>query len=244
MIADNKQRYKRWRLLIKKLNKERKKQAQKIDILCNDLITEQRKFINRLNIISFTANFYESIIGSTDLEDLLYTAARMIKTETADANITFFLRHEDDPSTELKTEASSGAASMDFELHMFESSRPIISEGAYSPDSDRDRLETCFSPELMNGICKSNKVCTLDDMFAMGLQGNLTGLNKVSVVTIPLGLPGSSLGFMLIYRSSENTLSANEIDRIRAITGGLSRAIASCQTLSRAKPGRHSRVMD
>jgi hypothetical protein len=37
-IVGDKQRHRRLRLLIKKLNKERKKQAKKIDILCNDLI--------------------------------------------------------------------------------------------------------------------------------------------------------------------------------------------------------------
>jgi len=197
------------RLLIKKLNKERKKQAQKIDILCNDLIAAQRDFIKRLNTISLIASFYESIIGTADLNDLLYTAAKLIKTENADANVTFFLRHADN-----------------FEIHMFESGQPIT--------LGKQHLENCFGPELMDNICKSNKVCTLDDMFAMGLQGNLIGLNGISAVTIPLGLLGSSLGFMLVYRSSENKLTADEISKISAVTCGLSRAIASCQALSGA----------
>lgn len=226
MIADNKQRNQRLRLLIKKLNKERKKQAQKIDILCNDLITAQRDFIKKLNIISFSANFYESIIGSAGLEDLLCTAARMIKTETADANVTFFLRPGDEPSTEIKP---------GFELHMFESGRPVMVAGAQGSDGVRDRLENCFSPELMDSICKSNKVCTLDEMFAMDMQGHLSGLKKVSAVTLPLGVIGSPLGFLLIYHSSENKLTPDEINRIRAITAGLSRAIASCHSLSRPR---------
>ena len=43
-----KQRHKRVRLLVKKLNTKRKKQAQKIDILCNDFIAAQRDFIKNL----------------------------------------------------------------------------------------------------------------------------------------------------------------------------------------------------
>lgn len=206
---DNKQRQKRLRLLIKKLNKDRKKQALKTDILCNDLIAAQRSFIKRLNTIGFAANFYESIIGTTELNNLLSTAVKLIKEQTADANVTFFLRQADS-----------------FELHMFESSQPIALE--------KQDLENCFNPELMDSICKSNKVCTLDDMFAMGLQGNLIGLNQTSTVTIPLGLLGSSLGFMLVYRSSENKLTSDEISNVSAVTGGLSRSIASCQALSRA----------
>jgi hypothetical protein len=206
--VDDKQRHRRLRLLIKELNKERKKQAQQIDILCNDMIGAQRDFIRRLNTISLTAHFYESIIGATDLNDLLSTAVKLIKAENADANVAFFLRQADN-----------------VELHMFESGQPIASE--------KEHLENCFSPELMDNICKSNKVCTLDDMFAMGLQGNLIGLNKISAATIPLGLLGSSLGFMLVYRSSEDKLTTDEISRISAVTCGLSRAIASCQALSR-----------
>ncbi len=201
---DDKLRHRRLRLLIKKLNKKRKKQAKKIDILCNDFIAAQRDFIKGLKTISFIANFYESIIGITDLNSLLYTAVKLIKEENADANVTFFLRQSDN-----------------FELYMFESEQPITLE--------KQDIENCFNAELMDNICKSNKVCTLDDMFAMGMQGNLIGLNKISGVTIPLGLHGSSLGFVLICRSSENKLTAEEISNISAVISGLSRAIQSCQ---------------
>jgi hypothetical protein len=105
---------------------------------------------------------------------------------------------------------------------MFESEKPIALE--------KQHLENCFNTELMNNICKSNTVCTLDDMFAMGLQCNLAGLNKISGVTIPLGLHGSLLGFVLICRSSENELTAEEISNISAVSCGLSRAIQSCQS--------------
>jgi hypothetical protein len=113
-----------------------------------------------------------------------------------------------------------------FELHTFESGRPIAVEKQY--------IENCFSQELMDSISRSNKVCTVDDMFAMGLDGNLNELNKISAVTIPLGLLGSSLGFILVYRPSESKLSADEISRISAAISGLSRAITSCRILSRA----------
>ena len=205
-MADDKQRRKRLRLLIKNLNKERKKQAKKIDILCNDFIAAQRDFIKKLNAVSFAASFYESIIGATDLSSLLYAAVRLIKEELDDASVTFFLRRADD-----------------FELHIFESAKPITLE--------KQHLENSFAPELMDSICKSNKLCTLDDMFAMGLQGNLIDLNKISAVTVPLGLVGSSLGFILIYRSSENKITSDKLNNIWAITSGLSRAIRSCQEL-------------
>ncbi len=228
ILMDAKQRHKRLRLLIRKLNKERKRQAQKIDILCNDLIAAQREFIKRLDTISFTADFYEAIVGISDLRALLYTASKLIKDEIANANVSFFLRQQGS-----------------FELHMFEGSPhyfgfakqnsgatyckkgPLESEQAGT--AEQQHLESCFSPELVENICRSNKVCRLEDMFAMGLQGNLMSLNKLSVVTIPLGQLGSSLGFILLYRSSQNELTADELNNICAVSRGLALAIQSCR---------------
>lgn len=197
---------KKLRLLIKKLNKERKKQAQQIDILCNDLISAQRDFVKRLKTISFVANFYESIIGTTDLNHLLYTAAELIKEQLDDAEVTFFLS---------QTET--------FEQHSFES--------GYAIAFGKEHFGNCFSPEVIENICVSNKICTIEDMFAMGLHGNLLELNKISAVTIPLDNSCSLSGFMLVYRSSDKKLTSDDIHNISAITYGLSRAIASCQGL-------------
>lgn len=200
----NKQRYKRLRLLIRRLNKERKAQGQKTDILCNNLIAAQKEFIKKLDVISFTANFYESIVGATDLNTLLHIAAKFIKNEIPDANVAFFLRQMES-----------------FELHLFASDQPITLE--------KQHLENSFTPEVVENICKSNKMCTLNDMFAMGLQGNLNALNKISAVTIPLNQAGLSLGFILIYRPSENKLTIEELNNISAVTLGLSRGIQSCR---------------
>ena len=206
---DSKQRNKRLRLLIRKLNQERKRQAKKIDILCNDLIAAQRDFIKRLRTISFTANFYEAITGTSELSNLILVASRLIKGETGDANVTFFLRQGEN-----------------FEMHIFESDQPILLE--------KQGVENCFTPEAVDNICKSNKICTLEDMFKMGLQGNLTRLNEISAATIPLSQMGRSLGFILIYRSAQDKLTADELNDAAAISPGLSRAIASCRVFCKS----------
>lgn len=199
-------RNKRLRLLIKKLNKERKKQGKQIDILCNDLISAQRDFMKRLRAVSFIANFYESIIGVTDLNHLLYTAAEMIKEQIDGANVIFFI---------CRTET--------FEEYSFENGQAVIPE--------KEHFGNCFNPEFIDSICTANKVCTIEDMFAMGLHGNLVELSKISAVTVPLDGFYSQAGFMLVYRSSERKLTGDDIGSISAITNGLSKAIASCQGL-------------
>ena len=85
-----KEREKKLRLLVRKTNKEQKKQAKKINILCNDLIAAQREFIKRLDTISFTAHFYQSILGITELNSVIFTAGKLIKNEVQDANVAVF----------------------------------------------------------------------------------------------------------------------------------------------------------
>ena len=204
---NNINRHQKIKTLLKNLNRERKKQAKQIDILCNDIISAQRDFIKRLKTIDFRANFYESIIGTADLNSLLSTAAALIKEETYDANVTIFVRQGES-----------------FEIFTFDDDN--------LNSSDKVHIESCFTPELMLNICMSNKICKIDDMFTMGLQGNLTSLRTISAVTIPLGSVGSVQGFMLIYRSSERKLGSEEIRKVSSITGGLSQAIYSCRTLT------------
>ena len=226
---DQKERHRRLRLLIRKLNKERKKQAQKTDILCNDFVSAQADFIKRLNTINFTANFYEVILGTNDLSGLLHTAGKLIKEEISDSNVAFFL-----PGFSFRKESRNGIPQQpdNFGLYVSESDQPLVPAvtQVQAITLEKQHLENCFTPELVDNICKSNKLCTLDDMFAMGLQGNLIRLSKISAITVPLYRFGSSLGFILIYCLSQNKLTPEELKNISAVACGLSRAIQSCQT--------------
>jgi len=197
-------RHRRLRLLLKNLNRQRKRQATQIDILCNDLISAQRGFINRLQGISFTAQFYKLLLGSTDLNGLLSGAARAIEQELPGAGVSFFLRH------------AEGC-----EQHVIEAERVLPPEDS--------RPQDYFSPELMDNICKSNRPCTLDDMVGMDLEGSLGGLAGFSIATLPLHDLGRSLGFVLLYRRSPQVLSAEELHRISSVTCGLSQAIRSAR---------------
>jgi hypothetical protein len=197
-------RHKRLRLLVSRLNKERRLHARKVDILCNDLIEAQRSFIKNLDAVSFAANFYESIVGQTSLNNLLDETCELIKNEITDATVAFFMRRD-----------------RKFALHLFESEQPITME--------KQKLENCFTAELVENICRSNEICTLDRLLEMGLSGNPSYLNKISAVAIPLGQRGSAIGFVLIYRSSENKLTQEQLKNIAAIIPGLSRAIQACQ---------------
>lgn len=200
----DKLRERRLRMLVSRLNKERKCQAKKVDILCNDLIAAQRSFIKSLDSISFAANFYESIVGARDLNNLLHSACELIKGENPDATVAFFLKRNDK-----------------FAMHLFESDKPITTE--------KQKLENCFSAELVENICGSNEVCTLERMLGMGLEVNPSYLKKISAAAIPLCQNGCSFGFVLVYRAGENKLTEERLKNIAMIMPGLSRAIQACQ---------------
>jgi hypothetical protein len=207
-------RNKRLRLLIKKFNKQRKKQAMQIDILCNDIMTAHKDFLKALKVLGFAADFYNAITGITDLNELLCTAGSYIQKHTPDVHIAFFL---------LAQGGVEGAQPENFEMHVFESEQPI--------DPDDKRVENFFNTELVTNISKSNQICTVEDMLGMGLQCSPVFLEKISAAGIPLSTAGSSTGFMLVYRSSHNPLTADELKSLSQITPGLARSIASCRNL-------------
>jgi len=212
--VNDERRNKRLRQLISRLNKERKKQAKQIDILCNDFVAAQKDFIKALNTIGFAADFYGAIAGLTELNELLFAAGNLVKDQIPDANVAFFL---------LAPSIAEGMQPDNFELHIFESDQPI--------DLEDRRIENFFTAELVGNIAKSNRICTIEDMLGMGLAGSPACLEKISTAAIPLSTPASSMGFVLIYRSSRNQLTADELKAVAQITPGLGRSIASCRAL-------------
>jgi len=194
------ERYKRLRLLVKKLNKQRKQQASKVDILCNDLIGAQRSFLRRLQDIGFAAEFYRSLLGGTDLNGILTRAGRVIKQELPGAGVSFFIRQADG-----------------CEFHACEGDESLYCEHS-GPHEGLD-------PELVETICKHNKPCTLEDIAGMSMDGDLGTLNKFSLVTLPLSDLGRSLGFVLIYCPLPQVLNMGDVRRISPAMHGLAQAV-------------------
>ena len=81
-------------------------------------------------------------------------------------------------------------------------------------------------------MCKSNKLCTMDDLFGLGLDGN----PGFSAATVPLNDLGRSLGFLLLSRSTEQPLSSDDLERVALIACGLSQAIRGCGIPAPAQP--------
>jgi hypothetical protein len=213
-VVKDETRNARLRLLIRRFNKQRKQQAKQIDILCNDIMSAHKDFLKALKVLGFAADFYNAIIGITDLNEVLCTAGNLIQKHTPDVHIAFFLLVQ--PNVE-------GMQADNFELHVFENEQPIA--------LDDRRVENFFTTELVVEIGKSGRICTIEDMLGMGLQCSPALLEKISIAAIPLSTTSSSAGFVLIYRSSRNPLTADELKAVAQVTPGLGRSIASCRAL-------------
>jgi hypothetical protein len=201
---DQSQRLKRLRLLVKTVNKERKRQAGKIDILCNDFISAHRDFIHRLHGIVFAAQFYKSLLGAADAQTLLSRAARSMQEELPGTNVSFFVRRYDSPALRV---------SRRHEALMV----------------DDQSLEDRFDEEVIEMICKANRLCTAEDLFGMGLTGNPQSFKRISLATLPLSDLGRSLGFVLLSRPIAQPLTQAELHRTNLVLCGLSHAIVGCR---------------
>jgi hypothetical protein len=203
---ENKLREKRLRMLVHRVNLDRKKQSKKIDILCNDFIDTHRNFIKNLDVLCFAANFYQSIIGQKNIDELFDATAASLRDKIKDAEVAFFLRHNE---------------SFDF----FSSKHPK------KEDAKEQSFESFFTDELVIDICKNNRLCSLEQMMTMGLQLVPSMLNKLSAYAVPLINCGTSIGFILIYRISEDKISPDELDNISSVSTGLARAMVACQSV-------------
>jgi transcriptional regulator with GAF, ATPase, and Fis domain len=190
---------------IHKLNAIRHKQAQKIDILCNDMVLANKGVVDQLGILTSTVDFYESITGELDISTLLDKAARQVREFVQNCNVAIFLTN------------SNG-----FELHMADDS-PI--------EFDCSTIEGYFTEEVVNEICRSNKICSMDDMCEIGLQGSPNLLSNLSAAAVPLGKFSEPIGFILICRNTSNKLTAKELDKVSSITPGLRNSLNACQTV-------------
>jgi hypothetical protein len=190
--------------IIRKLHKRQKKQAEKTDILCRDMVSAHREFSTKLANLEFVACYYESLLQSTGLEDLLNAAVRGIREAVHEADAAVFLLSENG-----------------FDVH-------IADAGVFEPVEKRE-FQHWFTRDLVNSISQMNRICSLEQLLRMGLQAPPAVLKTISMAAIPLGRLGQGMGFVLVYRPAHLPLQVEELSRLAAISVGLRKAIRGFQ---------------
>lgn len=190
--------------VIRSLHSCQKKQAGKIDVLCRDMVSAHREFSTKLAALSFAASYYESLLGCTDLDDLLDTAVQGIREAAKETDAAIFLLSENG-----------------FDVH-------IADTGVADPVEKR-QFQHWFTRELVRSVSQINRICSLDQLLRMGLQGSPAVLKTISLAAIPLGRFGQAVGFVLVYRPAHLPLQSEELSRLAAVSAGLREAIGSFQ---------------
>ena len=190
--------------MVRSLHSCQKKQAGKIDVLCRDMVSAHREFSTKLAALSFAASYYESLLGCTDLDDLLDTAVQGIREAVKETDAAIFLLSENG-----------------FDVH-------IADTGVADPVEKR-QFQHWFTRELVNSVSQMNRICSLDQLLRMGLQGSPAVLKTISLAAIPFGRFGQAVGFVLVYRPAHLPLQTEELSRLAAVSTGLREAIDSFQ---------------
>jgi len=105
--------------------------------------------------------------------------------------------------------------------------------GVADPVEKRE-FQHWFTRELVESIGQMNRICSLEQLLRMGLQGPPAVIKTISLAAIPLGRFGQTLGFVLVYRPAHLPLQSEELSRLAAVSVGLRKAIESFQKVPSA----------
>lgn len=199
-------RNKRVRLMVKALNKDRKKQARQIDLLCHDLIDAQRAFVRRLETISFAAGLYKSLLGVQTTEQLLRILVNEVQTLQPSMDVNLVLRQEE------------GCKIYPLETTTRDEGHPV----------------DAFDGPLVDAVCKANKTCQLDDLLGMGLSISPQKASRVQITTLPMPQGGRCMGLIVLTSPANVAAPANMIEQMTLVVSGISQAVLATEKVSRS----------
>jgi hypothetical protein len=194
------------RLMVKALNKDRKKQARQIDLLCHDLIDAQRAFVRRLETIGFAAGLYKSLLGAQNTEHVLRILVNDVQSLMPSMDINLVLRQDDR-----------------CKIYPLETTT-----------RDEGHPVDAFDGPLVNAVCRANKTCHLDDLLGMGLSISPQKASRIQMTTLPMPQGGRCMGLIVLTSPANATVPANIIERITLVVSGISQAVLATEKVSRS----------
>ena len=193
-------RNQRVRRLVRKLNRARKIQAKKIDLLCDDMIKAHRNSLRQLRNFGLVLEYYEKILGLNNIDALLDTTAQFIHSYLDGSNVAIYIHGT------VRT-------------HIVDPKSP--------ENFDHEQFEQCFAGDIVDGIFSLNNCRNLDQLLEAGLQVNPALAKKVSATAIPFNPSCPHKGLILLYRCAQTPLGSEQIKNVCALVPTLCRLIGS-----------------
>jgi transcriptional regulator with GAF, ATPase, and Fis domain len=204
----NKERHTRLRSLAHNINRQRKVQARKIDILCNDMVQAHRGLLESLTSISFTSSIHESLIACRDADDVLKAISGIFCKRFGECGIAMLL-----------TDGSG-----------------VTTHNAEAPvtlSSEASELPSFFTAENVRSICSGNHVCLLPELLELPVQMPPKLTKELSAAAIPLSFGHHGLGVLLLFASQQKPISEKLIRAATITAPAIAKALAaSRQTVS------------
>jgi uncharacterized protein YigA (DUF484 family) len=194
-------RYARLRGLVHNTNRQRKLQARKIDILCNDMVQAHRGILERLDGLSFTNRIHESLIGCTDATEVLKSVSELFNSRFGNCGVAILLLDANGITLH-----NSQAASFGFEVSEFPS---------------------FFTAENVRAICGGNRVCLLPELLELPMQIPPRTVEHVRTAAIPLSASHHDLGVLLLYNSAEEPLTTKTVHAACTIAPAVAKALSA-----------------
>jgi len=188
--------------VLRTLRERRKKQAQQIDILCNDIVSAHQDFSLKLSRLDFAVTYYEQLLSARDREEVLETTVRFISTHIDETSAAVFLLDEHG-----------------FDVH--------LAECSFGEPVESQQFRDWFTRTLVDHVSRTNRICSLEELLRMGLQGPPAILKTLSAAAVPLGRFGYGLGFIFVYRGAHRPLTGEELSQLAGVSSGLRDALLS-----------------
>ncbi|OHB59113.1 MAG: hypothetical protein A2Y12_12850 [Planctomycetes bacterium GWF2_42_9] len=196
----------RLRQLVHKLNKVKRSQKKQIDMLCNDILKSHSEFIGHIKNFQFAADFYENILGINNSEQLAKNVGEYFTENLDEVNMAIVFMSAGKPQIYI-----------------------------YSMDSNLDNIPKqigpYLSPRLVQLVCQTGQVCSVDQLCEMGFFASPAILKKISLAAIGLNKAGPALGMLVVYRAIENPLTKIELARIASVMPGIATALKNMQNV-------------
>lgn len=199
-------RNKRVRLMVKALNKDRKKQARQIDLLCHDLIDAQRAFVQRLEAIGFAAGLYKSLLGAQSTEQVLRILVNEVQSLLPSMDVNIVLRQE------------HGCKIYPLEATTRDEGHPV----------------DAFDGPLVDVVCRANRTCDLDDLLGMGLSVSPQKASRIQMTALPMPQGGRCMGLLVLTSPAGVAVPSNLTEQVALVVSGISQAVLATEKASRS----------
>lgn len=201
-------RYHRLQRVIKAINQNRHILQSKVDLLCNDLVQNNRDIAGKMREMSNAYDFQKSLTGEFDLKYMLHKALKHIADNHPNTNAAIYLCDTDK-----------------IEIMMMDS----WFDGEITPQ----QLENCLKNSIIPAtiakndtviVNKAGEYCKFPGQCCQYLSG-------LSICGIPIRHSVHNEGILIFYRSETNPFTLDEIEQLSPIITPMSRSIEALLNL-------------